>query len=218
MQIIRYILIFTVPLYFLITWCRNKLYDWGILKSVSFDLPVICVGNLNVGGTGKTPTIEYLIELLKDNYRIATLSRGFKRKSRGFILAGKDASPELIGDEPYQFLSKYQDIHVAVDSNRRRGIENLTVGTFELPEVILLDDAFQHRRVRAGLNILLTAYDHLYINDILLPTGNLREPRSGANRAEIIIVTKCPGNLSEEDKQKTINQLNPKANQKSNNL
>lgn len=211
MNLIRKILIPIVPIYYLITWFRNKLYDSGIKKSTSYNLPVVCVGNLSVGGTGKTPMIEYLIKVLKEDYKVATLSRGYKRKTEGYQLADNNATAESIGDEPFQFYSKFKDeITVAVDSDRRNGIENLKQ---QNPGVILLDDAFQHRKVKAGLNILLTTYANPYFKDIVLPTGDLREPKSGAKRADIIVVTKCPNNLSEKEKAKIIKRITPNANQ-----
>ncbi|MDR6966204.1 tetraacyldisaccharide 4'-kinase [Flavobacterium arsenatis] len=175
-----------------------------IFKSYSFDLPIIAVGNLSVGGTGKTPQIEYLIRLLSDKYKIATLSRGYKRKSEGFILADENANTEILGDEPFQFYQKFPNVQVAVDANRKNGIEQLLKQNGR-PEIILLDDAFQHRKVKAGLYILLTAYNDLYADDYILPTGNLRESRNGARRANIVIVTKCPANLS-LDEQKSIKE------------
>ena len=183
-------------IYGLITSIRNFLYDKGVLKSYSFDIPIIAVGNLSVGGTGKTPQIEYLIRLLSPNYRIATLSRGYKRKSKGFILANETSNAEIIGDEPFQFFQKFPQIQVAVDTDRKNGIEQLLQQSIP-PDVILLDDAFQHRKVKAGFYILLTSFDDLYCDDFILPTGNLRESRCGAQRDNIIIVTKCPENLSE---------------------
>jgi tetraacyldisaccharide 4'-kinase len=195
-----------------ITSFRNFLYDKGIFKSYSFDLPVIVVGNLSVGGTGKTPQIEYLIRLLSEKYKIATLSRGYKRKSKGFILADANANATIIGDEPFQFYSKFPNIQVAVDANRKNGIEQLLSQTSK-PEVILLDDAFQHRKVKAGFYILLTSYNELYCDDFQLPTGNLRESRGGAKRANIIIVTKCPSDLSIESRIAIANKLNIESNQ-----
>jgi tetraacyldisaccharide 4'-kinase len=202
-----------VPVYYAATCVRNKLYDVGIKKAVSFDFPVICVGNLSVGGTGKTPMIEYLIELLKDEYHIATLSRGYKRKTRGFQLATENDSAETIGDEPFQFYSKFKNsIQVAVDVDRVHGIETLQ-SIKNPPGVILLDDAFQHRKVKAGLNILLTTYDNVYTKDYMLPAGNLREPDCGAKRAHIIVVTKCPLDLIESEKHKIIKDLNTEKHQ-----
>ena len=188
-------------LYGWITQLRNFLYDIGIFKSYAFDVPVIAVGNLSVGGTGKTPQIEYLIRLLSEKYRVATLSRGYKRQSKGFILANESSTANQLGDEPYQFFIKFPNIHVAVDANRRNGIEQL-LSLPDKPEVILLDDAFQHRKVKAGFYILLTSYDDLFCDDFILPMGNLRESRSGVKRADIIIVTKCPNDLSEIEQNK----------------
>jgi tetraacyldisaccharide 4'-kinase len=197
MKLLRYILFPFAILYGFITSIRNFLFDKGILKSTSFDIPVIAVGNLSVGGTGKTPQIEYLIRLLSDKYKIATLSRGYKRKSKGFVLADSTSNAEILGDEPFQFYQKFPNIQVAVDANRTNGITQL-LSQATKPEIILLDDAYQHRKVKAGFYILLTAFDDLYADDFMLPTGNLRESRGGANRASIVIVTKCPKNLSEE--------------------
>ena len=183
-------------LYGLITSIRNYLYDKGILKSHVFDVPIIAVGNLSVGGTGKTPQIESLIRLLSPHYKIATLSRGYKRKSEGFILADVNSNAEQLGDEPYQYFKKFPQIQVAVDADRRNGITQL-LGQKDKPEVILLDDAYQHRKVKAGFYILLTAYGDLFCDDWMLPTGNLRESRSGAERADMIIITKCPNAIPE---------------------
>ena len=195
MNLIRKILFPFAILYGFITSIRNFLFDKGILKSYTFDIPVIVVGNLSVGGTGKTPQIEYLIRLLSPKYKVATLSRGYKRQSEGFVLADSTSNAEILGDEPFQFYTKFNNIQVAVDANRKNGIEQLLSQT-EKPEVILLDDAFQHRKVKAGFYILLTSYGDLYADDFMLPTGNLRESRNGAKRANIIVVTKCPATLS----------------------
>jgi tetraacyldisaccharide 4'-kinase len=199
--------------YYLATWLRNKLFDLGIKKSKSYSTPVICVGNLSVGGTGKTPMIEYLITILKNEYKVAALSRGYKRKSKGFQLGDKNASAETLGDEPFQFYNKFkEDVLVAVDADRQNGIEQL-MNLANAPEVILLDDAYQHRKVKAGFNILLTTYADPYFKDFVLPTGNLRELRSGANRADIIVVTKCPDNLQETDKPLFLKRINADENQ-----
>ncbi len=197
MNLLRKLLFPFAILYGWITSARNFLFDVGFLKSRSFSIPVIAVGNLSVGGTGKTPQIEYLIRLLSDKYKIATLSRGYKRKSEGFVLADAKVTSEILGDEPYQFFQKFPQIQVAVDANRVNGIEQL-LSESNKPEVILLDDAFQHRKVKAGFYIMLTAYDDLFCDDFMLPTGNLREVRSGVNRANMIVVTKCPGNIVSE--------------------
>jgi tetraacyldisaccharide 4'-kinase len=209
-KLLRKILLPFSLLYWGITRVRNIFYNNGTLKSWSFPLPVIAVGNLSTGGTGKTPQTEYLIRLLKDNYRVAVLSRGYKRKTQGYILADADATAHILGDEPYQFHKKFPGILVAVDANRKNGIENLMKFS---PDVILLDDAYQHRRVKAGFYILLTAYGDLYPDDFVLPAGNLREGRSGAKRANIIIVTKCPPNLTEGEQENIINKLKPAKHQ-----
>ena len=174
---------------------RNMLFEIGILRSESFDVPVISVGNITVGGTGKTPHVEYLIELLKDKAKVAVLSRGYKRRTRGFVIADDNATAKTIGDEPLQMKRKYgDDITVAVDRKRCHGIRQLTSDEDGI-DVILLDDAFQHRYVKPGVNILLVDYHRLIIYDKLLPAGRLREPLSGKNRADIVIVTKCPHDL-----------------------
>lgn len=212
MKIIR-LLLFPLSLFYgTITAIRNFLFDINILKSFEFNVPIIAVGNLSVGGTGKTPQVEYLIKLLADNYRLATLSRGYKRKSKGFILADKNSTAEILGDEPFQFYKKFSQIQVAVDANRKNGIENL-LHLNNSPEIILLDDAFQHRKVKAGFYILLTTYDDLYCNDFMLPTGNLRENKTGANRANLIIVTKCPKKISEATQIKIRKSLKIQKNQ-----
>jgi tetraacyldisaccharide 4'-kinase len=200
MNLLRNILFPFAILYGFITSIRNFLFDKGILKSTSFDIPIIAVGNLSVGGTGKTPQIEYLIRLLSDKYQVATLSRGYKRQSEGFVLASSSSNAEILGDEPFQFYQKFPNIQVAVDADRTNGIIQL-LSQNEKPQVILLDDAYQHRKVKAGFYILLSSYGDLYADDFMLPTGNLRESRSGANRANIVIVTKCPKDLSDQDQE-----------------
>lgn len=212
MNLLRKILFPFAVLYGFITSIRNFLFDQGILKSYTFDLPIIAVGNLSVGGTGKTPQIEYLIRLLSPKYKVATLSRGYKRKSEGFILADATSNAAILGDEPFQFFEKFKNIQVAVDANRKNGIEQL-LSQSENPEIILLDDAFQHRKVRAGFYILLTSYGDLYEDDFMLPTGNLRESRSGAKRANIVIVTKCPSNLSLDEQNRIKSKLKLSPNQ-----
>ncbi len=173
---------------------RNFLFEVGILKSRSFSTPIISVGNITVGGTGKTPHVEYLIRLLNDTMNIAVLSRGYKRKSKGFIIANENSTAQEIGDEPYQMRKKFPDVTIAVDKNRVHGINMLMEHDKHL-NAILLDDAFQHRYVKPGVNILLVDYHRLIIYDELLPAGRLREPLDGKDRADIVIVTKCPKEL-----------------------
>lgn len=191
-----------------LTKVRNKLYDEEILVSKAFDLPILLVGNLRVGGTGKTPQVAYLVKLLKEKYRIAVLSRGYKRKTSGFVLANSNSDVSEIGDEAYQLSKQFSTITIAVDEDRVNGINKL-VALKSPPEVIVLDDAFQHRKIRAGFNILLTPYTDLYTDDSHLPTGNLRENSKGAERAQVIIVTKCPDQLTEEQEFKTSIKLHP---------
>ncbi len=211
MNFFRKLLFPFAVLYGFVTSVRNYLYDKGIFKSHTFDVPIIAVGNLSVGGTGKTPQIEYLIRLLSDKYKLATLSRGYKRKSKGFVLADADSNAAVLGDEPYQFYQKFPEIQVAVDANRVNGITQLLSQKVK-PEVILLDDAFQHRKVKAGFYIMLTAYDDLYCDDLILPAGNLRESRAGVERADVVIVTKCPPQLTlmQQKEIKTRLRLNPR--------
>ena len=175
---------------------RNELFEMGLLKSRAFNIPVISVGNITVGGSGKTPHVEYLIRLLQDSFKVAVLSRGYKRKSKGYQLASETSKMSDLGDEPYQMKQKFSNIYVAVDRDRCNGIERLTTdeATNDV-EVILLDDAYQHRYVKPGINILLVDYHRLIIYDKLLPAGRLREPISGKTRANMVIITKCPRDL-----------------------
>ncbi len=175
---------------------RNWMFNIGVLKSQSYDIPIIAVGNITVGGSGKTPHVEYLINLLHDKLKVGVLSRGYKRKSHGYVLADKDTTMRQIGDEPYLMRQKFDDIYVAVDKKRREGIDRLTTdeATKDV-DVILLDDAYQHRYVKPGINILLVDYHRLIIYDKLLPAGRMREPQDGKSRADIVIVTKCPKDL-----------------------
>lgn len=196
-----------------IIWVRNKLFDKKILRSATFNLPLICIGNLAVGGTGKTPMVEYLIKILHEKYHVATLSRGYKRKTKGFFIANENSKTSDIGDEPMQFYKNFPDITVAVDEERVMGIPKILNDRPET-EIIILDDAFQHRQVEAGLNILLTQSDQLYTKDYLLPAGNLRDIKGSSERADIIIVTKCKSNLNEDEKNNLINELNPLSKQK----
>lgn len=171
-----------------VTSLRNLAYSKGWRESRSYPIPVISVGNLSVGGTGKSPMVEYLIDFLSEDYQIAVLSRGYKRKSSGFLEVQVKSTAEEVGDEPLQFKQKFPDVTVAVCADRREGIEQL-IGK---AEVILLDDAFQHRKVKPSFSILLTPFDDLFMNDLILPAGNLRESKRGAKRADVVVITKCP--------------------------
>jgi len=186
-----------LPLSFLYgigVWVRNIMFDLGILPSKEYDIPVISVGNLTAGGTGKTPHVEYLVRLLSKNFVVATLSRGYKRKTKGFFLAHTNSTADQVGDEPLQIKRKFKDVAVAVDAKRTRGIEKLQKLIPDL-QVIILDDAYQHRYVKPGISILLVNYSRNIFDDYLLPAGRLREPASARDRADIIIVTKCPANV-----------------------
>ena len=164
MKLLRKILSPFVPLYYVVVFLRNKLYDWSFFKSKSYEFPLICVGNISVGGTGKTPMVEYLVSFLNKNHQLAILSRGYGRVSKGFVIAGLQSTSKAIGDEPFQIFNKFKDVIVAVDSDRQNGLE-LLKQHHPSTDVVLLDDAFQHRKVLAGFNILLTAYDQLYCDD-----------------------------------------------------
>ena len=184
-------------LYGLVTGIRNLLYDKGIRKSQQFGLPVISIGNITVGGTGKTPLTEYLIRLLSPNHQVSIVSRGYKRQTKGYVRATSQTSMSDIGDEPFQMKHKYPQIHVAVDENRRRAIENICSPDVQpSTDVVLMDDGFQHRYVQPGINILLMDYHRLPYHDYLLPAGRLREPKSSCSRADIVIVTKCPHDIT----------------------
>jgi len=200
-------------LFWLAVVVRNWLYDKRIIKSISFGLPLICVGNLSVGGTGKSPMVEYLVKHLKSRFKVATLSRGYKRKTKGYALASQESTAIDIGDEPMQFHLKFPDIPVAVGEERLDAIPQLLhdrPGT----QAIILDDAFQHRIVNAGLNILLTDYGNLFTRDFFLPTGDLRDQRKSYKRAQVIIVTKCKPGLTQDERDKIIKEIKPLAHQK----
>lgn len=187
---------------------RNFLFDKKILHSTSFDLPIICVGNISVGGTGKTPMVEYLIRLFRQhNLPAATISRGYKRKTKGFLLAAHAATADDIGDEPMQFHSKFPGTSVCVGEDRVSAVEQL-LRLRPATKAIILDDAFQHRKINAGLNILLTDYNNLFYRDHFLPAGTLRDQRSSAKRSDMIVVTKCPSNIPIEEKKTIIQSLN----------
>jgi tetraacyldisaccharide 4'-kinase len=193
---------FLLPISFLYggaAWLRNKFFDWGFLPSQTFDIPVISVGNLSMGGTGKTPHIEYLVRLLRENYNLSILSRGYKRKSKGFQEVTAKSDIEHAGDEPLQIFSKFPGIHVAVCESRRKGIAKI-IEQKPYNKVVLLDDAFQHRYVKPGLNILLTDYHRIFTKSYVAPSGNLREYRSGAARADALVITKTPNVFSPLDR------------------
>ena len=207
-SVLRIILYPVGILYGLATFVRNKLFDWNVLRSVSFPVKVISVGNLSTGGTGKTPHVEYLVQLLLGNFRVATLSRGYKRKSSGFLLADDTSTAESLGDEACQYANRYPDLTVAVDESRVHGVSMLMEKFPEL-NFVLLDDAYQHRYIKPGLSILLTDFYNLYSQDHLLPAGRLREFRKGSERADIIVVTKSPRVLSPITRQRVMGELKP---------
>lgn len=200
-------------IFWLIIFVRNWLYEKNILRSTSFGMPLICVGNLSVGGTGKSPMVEFLVAHLKGRFRVATLSRGYKRKTKGYALATDYTTAIDIGDEPMQFHLKFPDVPVAVGEERIVAIPQL-LHDRPATEVVILDDAFQHRAIQAGLNILLTDHGNLFTRDFFLPTGDLRDLRSNYKRAKIIVVTKCPALLSEHERQSIISEIDPKPEQK----
>ncbi|QDH79558.1 tetraacyldisaccharide 4'-kinase [Echinicola soli] len=183
-----------------ITRLRNRMFDRGVKKSVVFRIPTVVVGNLSMGGTGKTPMVEFLIRAFKDNYAVATLSRGYGRKTAGYLLADQSSGPAEIGDEPFQIYSKFgSEISVAVGEQRAEAIPQIIAGCPET-ELVILDDAFQHRYVKGDFNLLLTTFQRPFFTDHVVPMGMLRENRSGANRAHAVVVTKCPENLDEATK------------------
>jgi tetraacyldisaccharide 4'-kinase len=199
-------------IYGLIIFIRNWMFDKNILRAASFNLPIICIGNLALGGTGKSPMVEFLIEKLHHEFRIAVLSRGYKRKTRGYALAGPGTTALEIGDEPMQFFNKYPWLTIAVGEERVVAIPQLLHDKPDT-DVIILDDAFQHRWVKAGFNILLTDYNNLYTRDWFLPTGDLRDQQRSARRADIIVVTKCPADLSLAEKNQLSREIRPKEHQ-----
>ncbi|MDR3694331.1 tetraacyldisaccharide 4'-kinase [Mucilaginibacter sp.] len=205
MKYLRWLLIPFSLLYGLVVIIRNWFYDAGFFKSYQFDKPVIAIGNLDVGGAGKSPMTEYLIRLLKDKYKLATLSRGYGRKTKGYLTATTAATATTLGDEPAQFKHKFPDITAAVCEKRVEGLKQL------LPahDVIILDDAYQHRAVTPGLSILLFDYHRLNEPHLLLPAGNLREPYSGRWRAQVIVVTKCPATLTIDQKENAYQEIAP---------
>jgi tetraacyldisaccharide 4'-kinase len=207
-QSIRILLLPFSLLYAGVIWLRNLMYDKKVFPSTSFNIPIICVGNLTVGGTGKSPMIEYLIRLLSHEYAIAVLSRGYKRKTKGYVLANETTGALEIGDEPMQFHAKFPNIAVAVGEKRVEAVPQLLQDHPET-QVILLDDAFQHRAIEPGFSILLTDVNNLYSKDFYLPTGDLRDEVKSSRRANIIIATKCKPSFTEEHKIKITKELKP---------
>ena len=205
MQILRLLLFPFSLLYGLVVLARNWLYDAGLFKSREFDLPVIAVGNLDVGGAGKSPMTEYLVRLLQHNHAVATLSRGYGRTTRGFVVADKNSAADQIGDEPAQFKAHFPGVTVAVCEDRAYGIERLRSSH----DVIILDDAFQHRKVKPGYSILLFDYSRITGLQLMLPAGNLREPFSGRWRADVIVITKCPAGITTEQQKQVIEKVKP---------
>ncbi len=211
-SIVRFLLYPFALIYGALVWLRNRLYDTGFFSSVEFSVPVITVGNLSVGGTGKTPHVEYLIRLLQYEYTLATMSRGYKRRTQGFLLAGDDANALKIGDEPMQYKMKFPELAVSVAEERMTGIPYLLQRRPDV-DIVLLDDAFQHRSVKAGMNVLITDYSRPFYTDYILPYGRLRESRKAYKRADIIIVSKCPPDLAREQADAMIAQIRPLAHQ-----
>ncbi|OSZ78521.1 tetraacyldisaccharide 4'-kinase [Chitinophagaceae bacterium IBVUCB1] len=210
-----FVKIFLYPfalIYGAVVWLRNRLYDTGFFSSVQFSVPVITVGNLSVGGTGKTPHVEYLIRLLQYRYRLATMSRGYNRRTQGFLLATEDTNALRIGDEPMQYFMKFPDLAVSVAEERITGIPTLIQKRPDT-EIVLLDDAYQHRSVKAGRNILITDFSKPFYKDHILPMGTLREGRKAYERADIIIVSKCPVDLDKSAADTIIQHINPQLHQ-----
>lgn len=207
------ILLFPFSLvYGAVIWLRNRLFDKNVLKSSSFNLPVICVGNLSAGGTGKSPMVEFLLRILQSHMKVAVLSRGYKRKTRGYALAGAGTTALEIGDEPMQFHLKFPAVTIAVGEERVVAIPQLLHDKPDT-QVIILDDAFQHRTVRAGLNIVLTDYNNLFTRDWFLPTGDLRDEKNSYKRADILVVTKCRADLSLSEKTTILEEIRPLSHQ-----
>jgi tetraacyldisaccharide 4'-kinase len=207
---VKYLLLPFSWIYGFVIWMRNSLFDLGVFKQIEFPIPIICIGNLSVGGTGKSPHTIYLAELLRKDFNVAILSRGYGRKSKGFFLVQKSDSAMNVGDEPLQYASRFDDVLVAVCESRVEGVKRILEVDKKI-DVILLDDAFQHRHLKPGLAVLLTKSNSLYVDDSLLPAGSLREYKAAANRADIIIATKCDFNST-----LSLEELNKKLSIKSN--
>lgn len=210
-QLFSFVKIFLYPValvYGTVVWLRNRLYDTGFFSSVQFSVPVITVGNLSVGGTGKTPHVEYLVRLLQYRFKVATMSRGYKRRTQGFLLADENTNALRIGDEPMQYHMKFPELVVSVAEERITGIPTLIQKRPQV-EAVLLDDAYQHRSVKAGRNILITDYSKPFYTDYILPIGTLREKRNAYKRADIIIVSKCPPDLDKAAADAIRSKINP---------
>lgn len=213
MFILKILLLPLSILYGLITAFRNLLFDWGIFRVTKHQVPIISVGNLSMGGTGKTPHVEFLVSRLKEKHQLATLSRGYGRKTKGYVLANSESDANTIGDEPLQYYHKFENIKVAVDGNRNRGAKKLLFAHPEI-ELLILDDAYQHRYIHRDLNIMLTDFHNVYKKDHVVPSGQLREFRRGAKRADIIIITKTPVVLSPITRRRFEDELKLKDHQK----
>ena len=199
--------------YHLITVIRNKMYDFGIFKSVRFRVPIIGVGNLSVGGSGKSPMVMYLAKLLSNNFRMGILSRGYGRKTKGYYIVNYESNYQMVGDEAMQLFQRFKNkFAIAVCEDRVKGAKKI-IADMDL-ELLVLDDSYQHRAIKPGFNILLTDYNEPYFNDFLLPAGDLRESRNGSKRADIIMVTKCPKDLTQEQEQNYIAKIKPRYGQK----
>lgn len=212
-SVVRLLLYPFALLYGAIVWLRNRLYDVKFFNSIEFSVPVITIGNLSTGGTGKTPHVEYLVRLLQYRFRVATMSRGYKRHTQGFLLADEQSNALRIGDEPMQYHMKYPELVVSVAEERMIGIPTLLQRRPDV-EVIILDDAYQHRSVRAGMNILITDYSKPFYNDHILPFGNLRESRNAYKRANVVIISKCPPSLTNTDARNIETKIAPLPHQK----
>jgi len=195
-------------LYGLVVGLRNMLYDLDILKGYEFDIPVISVGNITVGGTGKTPHVEYLIRLLSPYYRVAVLSRGYKRKTRGFLIAGPESTVDDLGDEPYQMHKKFPEVKIIVDEKRVRALKKIENEMKDI-EVVIMDDAFQHRSVKPGLSMLLIDYNLPLSKELYLPAGRMRESRHEKKRADLVVFTKCPETLKPIEERIRVKYFNP---------
>jgi tetraacyldisaccharide 4'-kinase len=213
MNIFQTFLLPIALVYGLIMMVRNVLFRLNILPSETFSIPIVGIGNLTMGGSGKTPMTEYIIRLLQDNYHIATLSRGYKREGKGFLIVSRRTNIKYSGDEPLQIAKKFDQVKVALDENRRRGIKRL-LQKYPSLDIILLDDAFQHRYVRPGLTILLTSCNNLFTEDYVFPSGTLREFICGYKRADIIIVTKTPKIFSPISRRRILDEICPSPHQK----